>query len=221
MTKIMCKKMTILQAAALLAVLLFMPGMVAAQEEVASAIRRYKDREVSSGYYDEYEVLSRSHRIPVRGGQRIFPYSPSAANVRIRSRLSDAHAGIKFYSNRRCEDCHIRQAKNIHTVRGNLTCRQCHGSEPIASIDHYRSPMNPIRRHAYVCAKCHEGASASFSTYVVHAPNPAMLSTKSSFPALFYAFWIMVAVAVGTFVVFLPHTVMWGIRELFQKGEKR
>ncbi|MDM8548884.1 hypothetical protein QUF72_02350 [Desulfobacterales bacterium HSG2] len=224
MMKIMCEKMTILQAAAVLAVLLFLPGMVPAQEEMASAIRRYKDREASSGYYEEYEVMPRSRRIPVgvRGvGREVFPHSPSAAKVRIRTRLSDSHAGIKFYWNWRCEDCHVREAKDIHTVRANLTCRQCHGNEPIASIDHYRSPMNPIRRHAYVCAKCHEGASASFSTYVVHAPNPAMLSTKSSFPVLFYVFWVMVAIAVGTFVVFLPHTVMWGIRELFQKGEKR
>ena len=31
---------------------------------------------------------------------------------------------------------------------------------------------------------------------------------------------LMVALAVGTFFVFLPHTVLWGIRELFIKKEK-
>ena len=30
----------------------------------------------------------------------------------------------------------------------------------------------------------------------------------------------MVFIAVGTFVVFLPHTILWGIRELLIKKEK-
>ena len=153
----------------LLAGVLIFAAMVSAdfayaQEEVASAIRRYKDREASTGYYEEYEVRPRHQRpfVEISGVTRgRFSYSPSAAKVRVRVRLADSHQGIKFYANRRCEDCHIEQTHDIHTTRGNLTCRQCHGGEPIASIHHYYSPMNPIRRHAYVCAKCHEGANAS------------------------------------------------------------
>jgi hypothetical protein len=30
----------------------------------------------------------------------------------------------------------------------------------------------------------------------------------------------MAAIAIGTFVIFLPHTALWGIRELFVKKEK-
>ena len=205
------------------AMLLMLPGAAVGQEEVASAIRRYKDREASTGIYEEYEVRPRRMRplVEIPGVQRgIFPYSPTAASVRIRTRLADSHQGIRFYRYKTCESCHPEQAKDIHTVRANLTCRQCHGGEPIASIEHYFSPMNPIRRHAYVCAKCHEGASASYAGYVVHTPNPSLLSTKKSFPVLFYAFWIMIAIAVGTFVVFLPHTALWGIRELFMKKKK-
>jgi len=41
-----------------------------------------------------------------------------------------------------------------------------------------------------------------------------------TFPVLFYAFWIMIAITAGTFIVFLPHMVAWGIRELFNKKEK-
>jgi len=204
-------------------VLLMLPGVTAAQEEVASAIRRYKDREVSTGYYEEYEVLPRRQLplVGIPGVQRgIFPYSPTAAQVRIRTRLADSHQGIKFYQYLRCQYCHIQETKDIHTVRANLTCRQCHGGEPIASIEHIWSPMNPIRRHGYVCAKCHEGASASFASYIVHEPNPALANTLKSFPWLFLVFWSMVGLAGGTFLVFLPHTIMWGIRELFIKKEK-
>ena len=80
--------------------------------------------------------------------------------------------------------------------------------------------MNPIRKHAYICAKCHEGASVSFASYVVHTPNPALADTRTTFPVLFYVFWAMAAIAIGTFVIFLPHTALWGIRELFVKKEK-
>ena len=57
--------------------------------------------------------------------------------------------------------------------------------------------------------------------YVVHEPNPALASTFKNFPVLAVAFWVMVAIAVGTFVLFLPHTIMWGIRELFMKKENK
>lgn len=199
---------------------LFFPAERFAQEEVASSIMRYKQYEVSTGYYEEYEARPQRQlpfvEIPsVRKG--IFPYSPSAASVRNPSRLADSHQGIRFYDRRRCEDCHIEQTRDIHITRANLTCRQCHGGEPIASSQHYFSPMNPIRRHAYVCSKCHEGASASYAGYVVHEPNPFLASTLESFPVLFYAVWIMVAIAVLTFVVFLPHTILWGLRELLLK----
>jgi len=212
-----------LVAAALVASALYIvPTQAFAQEEVASALRRYKDRELSTGYYEEYEVRPRRQRpfVEIPGVQQgVFAYSPTAARVRIRTRLADSHQGIDFYQRRRCEDCHPQQDRGIHTVRANLTCRQCHGGEPIASIEHYYSPMNPIRRHAYVCAKCHQGANASYASYRVHEPNPALSSTFQEFPFLAYAFWIMVAIAVGTFALFLPHTALWGLRELFMKKE--
>jgi hypothetical protein len=206
-----------------LVILLFLPPAAFAQEEVASALRRYKDREVSTGFYEQYEVKPRrmAPLVEVPGVTRgMFPYSPTAAKVRTRTRLADSHWGIRFYQRRRCEDCHIQETRDIHTTRANLTCRQCHGGEPIASLGHYYSPFNPIRRHAYVCAKCHEGANASYASYVVHTPNPALASTRQAFPVLFYVFWFMVVLAGGTFVVFLPHTALWGVRELFVKKEK-
>lgn len=200
-------------------------GPVWAQEgeEVASAIRRYRQHEVSTGYYEEYEVKPRRMLplVEIPGVRRgLFPYSPSAAKVRIRTRLADSHRAIRFYQRARCEKCHIEQTRDIHIVRANLTCRQCHGGEPIASIDHIYSPMNPIRRHAYVCAKCHEGSSASFASYVIHSPNPADMGTRETFPLLFYVFWGMVTLTAGTFLFALPHAALWGVRELFIKEEK-
>ena len=158
-----------------LGLLVVLPAAASAQEEVGSSLRRYKERESSTGYYEEYEAKPRrlSPFVGVPGVLRpSFPYSPKGAELRIRSFMADAHRGVKFYAMRTCVECHAEEANNIHTRRGNLTCRQCHGGEPIASIAHYYSPLNPVRRHAYVCSKCHEGASMSFATYVVHEPKP-------------------------------------------------
>jgi len=210
-------------AAALALGLSLLPEIASSQEEVASSIRRYKDQEVSTGYYEEYEVKPR-HELPLVGvpgvSRGIFPYRPSRAEVRIRTRLEDSHWGIKFYENRRCEECHVHETMDDHTVRANLTCRQCHGGEPIASIDHYYSPLNPIRRHAYVCAKCHEGASASFASYVVHEPPAGAEKTRTSFPTLYYAYWFMLLLLVFTLAVFIPHSFLVGLRELLGRKLK-
>jgi hypothetical protein len=206
-----------------LAVMLLGPATAPAQEEVTSAIRRYKQYEVSTGYYEQYEVRPRHQRpfVEIPGVSRgLFPYSPAAATVRVRTRLADSHRGIKFYWGRRCEDCHIAETRDIHTTRANLTCRQCHGGEPIASINHYFSPMNPIRRHAYVCAKCHEGASASYASYIVHEPAAGSSIARTTFPILYYTYWFMLVLLVGTLAFFIPHSFLVGLRELFKNKRK-
>jgi hypothetical protein len=204
-------------AASLLAVTL-LPGAVPAQEEVTSSIRRYKEREASTGYYEQYEVKPRRAAPLVGrfGSERpAFPYAPSAARVRVRTYLADSHAGIQFYKDKRCDECHVAEAGHSHTVRGNVTCRQCHGGEPIASLSHYFSPLNPIRRHAYVCAKCHEGANASFATYLVHEPLAGASKTRKIFPSLYYSNWFMYLLIVGTLGFFGLHTLIWVGKESY------
>jgi hypothetical protein len=208
-------------ALGLLGIMALLPEVAPAQEEVTSAIRRYKDREASTGYYEEYEVKPRRQR-PLVGVpevlRRFSPYATykpkSAAEPGKRSRLEDSHAGLDFYDQRRCEDCHLEQARHSHTVRGNVTCRQCHGGEPIAGINYYYSPVNPIRRYAYVCAKCHEGSTASFATFLVHEPNPGNPVTKKTFPSLYYANWFMLVLIVGTLGFFGAHTLVWIVKEI-------
>jgi hypothetical protein len=216
-------KRWLLLAGVLVLGMLLVPATAPAQEEVTSSIRRYKQYEVSTGYYERYEARPRHQRpfVGIPGVSRgLFPYSPSAAVVRSRTHLADSHRGIKFYWGRRCEDCHIAETHDIHTTRANLTCRQCHGGEPIASINHYYSPMNPIRKHAYVCAKCHEGASASYSSYIIHEPAAGSSIARTSFPILYYTYWFMLVLLVGTLAFFIPHSFMVGLRELFKNKRK-
>jgi hypothetical protein len=201
-------------------VLLTVPsGPAWAQEEVTSKIYRYRER-VATGYYEGYEVSPRRTRaiLEAPGIKRgLFPYGSSSANVRIRTRLPDSHRGLKFYYRNTCIECHPQEARNLHSSRAGITCRQCHGPEPIAAINHFYSAMNPIRRHAYICAKCHEGANAAFAGFYVHEPPAASLETRKSFPILFYVYWGMLLLLAGTLAFFIPHSLMVGLRELSDK----
>lgn len=125
------------------------------------------------------------------------------------------------YERRTCIECHPQQISNLHTLRVGATCRHCHGDEPIAGVNHYYSPMNPNRRHSHVCAKCHEGASPSFAAYVIHETSPIARDTRRSFPLLFYAVWVMLAIAMGTFLFCLSHAFLWGLREFWEGGKRK
>lgn len=209
----------------LVLLVLLLPAPTRGEEEMASRYYRYRSTEMSTGIYEEYEVKPRSVQGRVdspnaqgRGINRIYEEENRALN---RTFLNDSHRGLQFYEQRRCVGCHTQEARNNrHYVRHGITCRQCHGEEPIASSGHFFSRLNVIRKHTHVCAKCHEGAGVSFALYAVHEPNPAQAGTLETQPVLFYVFWVMVALAIGTFVLFLPHTVLWGVRELFSKKDE-
>ncbi len=190
--------------------------VVWAQKEVTSEGYRYTGREKSTARYERYEFKPRLYLPYVqkkRTRTELITLSPTAEKVRFRKYLADSHVGLRFYERRRCVSCHSQQARSLHTVRARITCRQCHGDEPIAGNSHYNSIMHKRRKYAFVCAKCHKGSSASFATYRIHEPSPLFLTTQKAFPVLFYTFWFMVILVVGTFAAFIPHAVMWGLRE--------
>ncbi len=193
-----------------------------AEVKGGSKIYRYRER-VASGYYEGYEVSPRRARATVeRPSTRrgLASYGASSARVRIRTRLPDSHRGLKFYYRNSCIECHPKQTRNLHSVRAGITCRQCHGAEPIAAIKYHYSPMNPIRRHAYVCSKCHEGANVAFGTYLIHEPRAESAAAKENFPVLYYAYWMMLLLLGGTLAFFIPHILMVFVQELAMKKKK-
>ncbi len=199
--------------------ILFTSHPLQAQKEATSKIYRYQQLEAGKRQYNAHEtrpIISHPPTavVPI-DINKLIDVSPVADKIKHRRYMKNSHLGLRFYQFRSCTDCHPRNARNLHRVRSKITCRQCHGGEPIAGINHYYSSMHPIRRYAVVCVKCHKGASASFAAYVVHEPNPALKTTQKSFPLLFYVFWAMAVLAAGTFALFLPHTLLWGIREFW------
>jgi hypothetical protein len=197
----------------------WMPGPVQAGAGDPPA---YDESAVSSGYFREGDTVAPgAYQLYLQTPQSLGAYGGFGPRPKLAGGVSfsiDAHAGVAGYSrSRNCIDCHAGTERNLHSARTTVTCRQCHRDEPVAGMFHYFSVMNPIRRHAYVCAKCHEGATANFAAYVVHEPPPLAIDTAERFPALFYATWFMVILAGGVFLFFLPFTAAWGLRELWQR----
>lgn len=195
------------------------PGALA-QEETSSRRSGYYGYESSTGRYDDTEAAPRGRGAHVlsRGGHERFAATGEGAKNRMF--LADSHAGIPYYRYKKCEDCHAGAVRNTHTVHGNISCRQCHGPDPVASVNHFFSRLNPIRRHAYVCAKCHEGAGASFASFVVHEPAPFSEEAASEFKALSWVSWGMAGLMFAVFMIFIPHTALWLLRELISRRGK-
>lgn len=190
-------------------------GMLCATGQLLGADTLHPYEAASTGWFRDQDTLPGSLRIDQDEREsRFWGLGPGGGRVSRQSFSADAHEGVEGYGWQRCVSCHESERHSLHESRGNVTCVQCHRDEPISGIHHYYSAMNPIRRHAYVCAKCHEGASASFATYVIHEPSPLAAATRAEFPLLHYAVWFMVILAGGVFVIFLPYVTLWGVREL-------
>jgi cytochrome b subunit of formate dehydrogenase len=174
-----------------------------------------------SGMFRDQDTLPGSYRLYLQQLKELdwlWGVGPKIKELRKSSFATDAHQGVANYSTRQlCTDCHKVHTRDLHQSRAGVTCVQCHRDKPIAGIYHYYSTMNPIRRHAYVCAKCHDGATPSFASYVVHEPNPLNAESREEFPLFFYAIWIMLILAGGVFAFFIPYVGVWGLRELFDK----
>jgi len=174
----------------------------------------YRDQDTPPGVVEFYRQLP--------GGEDTWwGIGPSKPKVKRSSFKPDAHEGVEDYSPELlCQKCHAPETKDLHGLRMGITCVQCHRNQPVSGVYEYYSPLNPIRRHAYVCAKCHEGASASFATYVVHEPNPISSEARESFPLLYYSVWFMLILAGGVLVLFLPFTLIWWIRDLVANSKR-
>lgn len=97
-------------------------------------------------------------------------------------------------------------------------CHDCHGAHDILPPT---DPASHLSRANIVetCAQCHPGANRRFAGYLTHATH----HDPVKYPALFYAFWGMTTLLVGTFGFFGIHTLMWfphSLREIRRKRQE-
>jgi hypothetical protein len=91
-------------------------------------------------------------------------------------------------------------------------CSDCHGSHDILPIQNPKSKINTANI-VQTCSQCHPKANISFTTYLPHATH----NDKDKYPYLFYTFWAMTGLLVGTFSFFGLHTVLWIPRSIVER----
>jgi predicted CXXCH cytochrome family protein len=118
-----------------------------------------------------------------------------------------------------CGNCHKEITERyFDTFHGKVStlgylktakCYDCHGAHDILPTDH---PDSRLSRANIVktCAKCHSGSHRQFAGYLTHATH----HDPQKYPFLFYTFWGMTALLVGTMVISGGHTLMWLPRSL-------
>jgi cytochrome b subunit of formate dehydrogenase len=115
--------------------------------------------------------------------------------------------------------CHQDIAKTyFETFHGKVTklgyaktakCHDCHGSHEILPVT---NPHSTLSRENIVatCQQCHPGATRRFAGYLTHATH----HDPKKYPWLFWTFWSMTALLVGTFTMSGIHTLLWLPRSL-------
>lgn len=125
-----------------------------------------------------------------------------------------------------CGECHKEVTETyFDTFHGKVSilgsektakCHDCHGSHNILP------PFNPkstLSRNNIIetCQTCHPNSNRKFVGYLTHATH----HDKDKFPILYYTFWAMSILLVGTFTFFGLHTLLWLPRALAEKKKRK
>jgi thiosulfate reductase cytochrome b subunit len=126
---------------------------------------------------------------------------------------------FRLQADRMCGQCHLEQlagyrdtfhGKAIALGRPDVAaCYDCHGHHDIAKASDPASYISDARR-VQTCRQCHPGANKNFANYIVHADY----SDKAKYPQLYWVFWGMTALLIGTFAFFALHTALWLYRSM-------
>ncbi len=122
-----------------------------------------------------------------------------------------------------CGRCHETEAKTFFdTFHGKVSrlgdaaaakCYDCHGTHNILPTS---EPLSTLSRRNVVatCSKCHSGVSLRFTGYLTHATH----HDAERYPWLFWTFWGMTALLIGTLGFATLHTLAWLWRLLWTPG---
>ncbi|MBN2225856.1 MAG: hypothetical protein JW763_00680 [candidate division Zixibacteria bacterium] len=125
-----------------------------------------------------------------------------------------------------CGGCHREVTESyFETFHGKVSklgysaaakCYDCHGAHNILPPE---NPHSMLSRQNIVatCGACHPGSHRQFAGYLTHATH----HDKNKYPILFYTFWFMTILLVGTLAVAGTHTLMWLPRSFQMMRENR
>ena len=119
----------------------------------------------------------------------------------------------------KCGRCHEAIARTyFDTYHGKVSqlgytktakCYDCHGAHDILKVADPRSHLSHDNV-VQTCQKCHAGATRRFAGYLSHATH----HDPDKYPFLYWTFWGMTSLLIGTFCVGGLHTLLWIPRAL-------
>ena len=125
-----------------------------------------------------------------------------------------------------CGRCHEKIAETyFETYHGKVSrlgytktakCYDCHGAHDIYKIGDPRSHLSRANVVA-TCQKCHSDATRRFAGYLTHATH----HDPKKYPWLYWTFWGMTTLLVGTFTLSGLHTLLWLPRAFQMRRELR
>ncbi|UCC28732.1 MAG: hypothetical protein JSU86_11080 [Phycisphaerales bacterium] len=189
------------------------PDSTVSKENIAATCGQCHD-----GIYEQYEESVHSvDGNPDYESRRLrgMPELPHcddchSAHTVARTDMADFKLGIM----EQCGQCHEEVTKRyFDTYHGKASelgdttrakCYDCHGAHAIFPTS---DPRSHLHRDNIVetCAQCHEGSHRQFAGYLTHATH----HDPDKYKALFYTFWGMTGLLVGTFGFFGLHTIAW------------
>jgi len=113
-----------------------------------------------------------------------------------------------------CGRCHVEETETFFdTFHGKVSrlgddaaakCYDCHGTHNIHRVE---DPQSTLSRENVLatCAQCHPNASTKFTGYLTHATH----HDPVKYPWLFFSFWAMTLLLVGTLTFATLHTLAW------------
>ena len=125
-----------------------------------------------------------------------------------------------------CGRCHMEESETFFdTYHGKVSrlgdagaakCYDCHGTHNIMPI---AAPASTLSRRNIVetCAQCHPAANRRFTGYLTHATH----HDPDKYPYLFWAFWGMTILLIGTLTFAMLHTIAWLWRLWRSPGDRK
>jgi len=174
-------------------------------------------------YGVDRKIKQSVHNPPFGVDTSRFPVCSDCHSAHGTARVTEA--SFRKQQARECEKCHREQVEtyreSYHGKASMLAggeraaqCSDCHGSHGILAgndPDGTLSEENAV----VTCRKCHPDATKNFTSYRTHANH----NDKKRNPDMYYAFWSMTSLLLGTFMLFGLHTLLWFPRSLKERLE--
>jgi cytochrome b subunit of formate dehydrogenase len=193
-----------------------------ASDQVATdaACRDLKKVKCRTCHQQEAELLQQSaHSVEVAASREGLPDCKNCHGTHEIENTKLNGTRVAIVDN--CGTCHQPQIETYFgSYHGKTTklgsdltakCSDCHGSHALLTPADPASRLHPDHIQE-TCSQCHADVNANFVGFIPHGDY----SNRKLYPQLFYAFWAMTGLLIGTFALFGIHTVLWFSRSLLE-----